>query len=106
FEESRSFYSDLGFEEYVISPGFSNFSKQGFTFYLQDYYVKDWIENTMLFFEVENVEQCWAELVSLNLKQKYPAIKLTPIVFNDWGRECFVHDPAGNLLHFGSFNNA
>ncbi|MDQ3111085.1 MAG: glyoxalase, partial [Bacteroidota bacterium] len=27
--------------------------------------------------------------------------KLVPIRNNDWGRECFVHDPSGILWHFG-----
>ena len=104
FALSRSFYKDLGFDEFVIAPNFSLFSRQGFGFYLQDAYVKDWIDNTMLFMEVENVEQFWEELALLNLSQHYENVQLIPIKKLDWGSECFVHDPSGVLWHFGQFN--
>ena len=73
-------------------------------FYLQDYYVKDWLDNIMLFVEVADVEQCFEALKQLQLEQKYPDVKLLPIKHNDWGSECFLIDPAGVLLHFGEFN--
>jgi len=40
-------------------------------FYLQDADVKDWIDNTMVFMEVEDVDQWWNELSALNLPVKY-----------------------------------
>lgn len=105
FEISRNFYKDLGFEEIVLEHNLSLFKKQEIGFYLQNAYVKDWIENTMLFIEVENVDQFWEELLSLNLTEKYEGVKLTPIRTMDWGKECFVHDPSGILWHFGEFFN-
>jgi hypothetical protein len=59
----------------------------------------------MLFIEVENVEAFWQELLGLNLTEKYKSARLTPIRTMDWGKECFVHDPAGILWHFGEFFN-
>lgn len=103
FELSRSFYRDLGFEETVLSPGFSVFKTGKMAFYLQNAYVKDWVDNTMIFMEVEDVGRFWDELLTLNLTAKYPTSKLTPIREMDWGRECFVHDPSGILWHFGEF---
>lgn len=47
FEISRKFYSDLGFEELVLEPNLSLFKKEKTAFYLQDAYVKDWIENSV-----------------------------------------------------------
>ncbi len=105
FEESRNFYKDLGFEEVILDTKLSVFKKQEIAFYLQDAYVKDWIDNTMLFIEVEDVETFWQDLVSLNLTEKYKGVRLTPIRTMDWGKECFVHDPAGILWHFGEFFN-
>jgi catechol 2,3-dioxygenase-like lactoylglutathione lyase family enzyme len=104
FEISRQFYADLGFSEVVLSPGFSYFSTSNLGFYFQDAYVKDWIDNTMVFMEVENVENHWNELVALNLLSKYPDARLVPVRTLDWGKECFLHDPSGILWHFGSFN--
>ncbi len=103
FELSRGFYRDLGFEENVLTSDMSVFKTQELAFYLQDYYAKDWIENTMIFLEVEDVGRYWKELLALDLSSKYEGVKLTPIREYDWGRECFLHDPSGILWHFGEF---
>lgn len=103
FEISCNFYRDLGFQESVITPGMSYFQTDGLGFYLQDYYLKDWIENSMIFLEVEDVARQWGNLQALNLAAKYKGVKLTPIKTYDWGRECFIHDPSGVLWHFGEF---
>jgi catechol 2,3-dioxygenase-like lactoylglutathione lyase family enzyme len=103
YDESRSFYRDFGFEESVLSHNMSYFRKDGLGFYLQDAYVKDWVDNTMVFMEVEDVNRFWDELVQLNLPSKYKNVRLTPIRSYDWGRECFMHDPSGILWHFGEF---
>ncbi|AFD06857.1 VOC family protein [Solitalea canadensis] len=103
FELSRSFYRDLGFEETILSHNMSVFKTDGLSFYLQDAYVKDWIDNTMIFLEVDDVNRFWEELVALNLTANYQEAKLTPIREDYWGRECFLHDPSGILWHFGEF---
>ena len=103
FEVSRRFYRDLGFEEIVLGPEFSVFKTNGLAFYLQDAYVKDWIDNTMVFMEVEDVGRFWDELVALDLASRYKGVRVEPIRTLDWGRECFVHDPSGILWHVGEF---
>ena len=103
FGISRRFYQDLGFTEIILGPNFSYFETKGIGFYLQDAYVKDWIDNTMLFLEVEDVNQFWTELLDLNLLTKYETIKLVPVREMDWGKECFIHDPSGILWHIGEF---
>jgi catechol 2,3-dioxygenase-like lactoylglutathione lyase family enzyme len=105
FELSRQFYRDLGFQESVISHNMSYFKTDVFGFYLQDAYVRDWIDNSMIFLEVDNVSRHWDELLALDLPAKYKGVRLTPIRVNDWGRECFLHDPSGILWHFGEFYN-
>lgn len=103
FELSRSFYRDLGFEETPLEPKMSVFKSGSLAFYLQDYYAKEWVDNTMIFMEVDNVERFWDELSALNLTDKYPSAKIVPTRTLDWGKECFVHDPSGILWHFGEF---
>jgi len=104
FEESRQFYKDLGFEELPISKNMSYIQvTDQLGFYLQDAYVEDWINNTMIFLEVDDVKRYWTDLQSLELDQKYNKVKLTPIREESWGRECFLHDPSGVLWHFGEF---
>lgn len=105
FGESRQFYKDLGFEETVLSQHMSYFKVSDMLgFYLQNAYVKDWIDNSMLFLEVDDVYRYWDELQNLGLHQKYTNVRLTPIREEDWGRECFMHDPSGILWHFGEFH--
>ena len=103
FELSRNFYRDLGFQEKVLTHNMSLFLIGGLGFYLQDGYVKDWVDNTMIFLEVDDVDRYWKELVALDLPAKYKGVKLTPIRDDHWGRECFLHDPSGILWHFGEF---
>jgi len=103
FEISKNFYRDLGFQENAISHNMSYFHSDGMGFYLQDAYVKDWIDNTMVFMEVENVDRFWEQLITLGLPEKYEKVRLIPVQTLDWGKECFVHDPAGVLWHFGEF---
>ncbi len=104
YELSRRFYQDLGFDESVLSPNLSYFSTAELGFYLQDAYVKDWIDNSMIFMEVADVKRFWDELLALNLAEKYDSVRLVPIRELPWGRECFLHDPSGVLWHFGEFN--
>jgi catechol 2,3-dioxygenase-like lactoylglutathione lyase family enzyme len=104
FEESRQFYNDLRFEESILSESMSYFKvSDNLGFYLQNAYVKDWVDNTMIFLEVDDVNRYWSELKSLGLPEKYNHVRLTPIREEAWGRECFLHDPSGILWHFGTF---
>ena len=103
FVVSRNFYNALGFQESVLSHNMSYFSKQAMGFYLQDAYVKEWIDNTMVFLEVENVDRYWDEVLALDLPAKYEGARLVPIKHEPWGKEFFLHDPSGILWHFGAF---
>ena len=103
YETSRSFYRDLGFEEKVISEKMALFTIGGLSFYLQDYYVKDWIENSMILLEVGNVEAYYIFLQQLELDKKYAGIKLIPLQEKEWGNECHLIDPSGVLWHFADF---
>lgn len=103
FELPRNFYRDLGFQETILSHTISVFKTEGLAFYLQDAYVQDWIDNSMIFLEVEDVTRYWNELLALGLKTKYKSVKLIPIKEYDWGKECFIHDPSGILWHIGEF---
>ena len=106
YEVSREFYKALGFEETVISHDMCVFKSEKACFYLQAYYVKDWIENTMLFLEVADVEESYKELNQLDLPGRFPGAKLSGIRYEDWGSECFLHDPSGVLWHIGEFKGA
>lgn len=103
FELSREFYRDLGFQETIVSHNMSVFKTGELAFYLQDACVKDWIDNSMIFLEVDDVARYWNKLLALDLTTKYKGVRLIPIKEYDWGRECFIHDPSGILWHIGEF---
>jgi hypothetical protein len=103
YDLSRNFYLDLGFTESILNHDMSYFKTDGLGFYLQNAYVQDWVDNSMIFLEVEDIDRYWKELLALNLTSKYECIKLTPIREYDWGKECFIHDPSGILWHIGEF---
>lgn len=105
FEVSRSFYMALGFQEKILGNSMSYFGMGDFGFYLQNAFVKDWVDNTMVFMEVADVDGFWNYLVGLNLTEQFSGVRLTPVRRLDWGKECFVHDPSGILWHFGAFAN-
>ena len=104
YAESRQFYRELGFEEIEIGDNMCLFKvNDSLSFYLQDYYVRKWCDNSMVFLEVDDIEACWRELNDRGLHNTYKNVKLTEIKDFDWGRECFMHDPSGVLWHFGQF---
>lgn len=105
YEISRSFYRDLGFEELIIAPNMCYFRLENFGFYLQDAYVKDWVDNSMVFLEVTNLQKHFEHIQSLQLDQKYEHVRLKEIVYNPWGNEFFLYDPSGILWHIGEFIN-
>ena len=105
FGLSRQFYRELGFVEFTISEKMSYFQvNENMGFYLQKYFVKDWVDNSMVFLEVNDVEKCHTDISERELPSKYSNVRLSDIKDDDWGREFFLHDPSGVLWHFGSFN--
>lgn len=103
FEESREFYTLLGFEEVVISADMSLFRLEAFGFYLQDYYQRQWLQNTMIFLEVSNLDAYHQHVTTLTLPIRFAKCKLSSIQSEEWGREFFLHDPSGVLWHIGEF---
>lgn len=104
YQESREFYKSIGFEEVVIGDKMCLFKvNENLGFYLQDFYVEDWIDNTMVFLEVDDIERCAEELSNKGLQGKFKGVRLTEIKQFDWGRELFMTDPSGVLWHFGEF---
>jgi uncharacterized glyoxalase superfamily protein PhnB len=104
FKVSKAFYAALGFKESMIDSRMSVFSFNGErAFYLQDAYVKDWIENTMLFWEVQDLNTVHSFFKKLDLETAFAGASVSEIQKDVWGNEFFVHDPAGILWHIGEF---
>ncbi len=105
YSESREFYRALGFEEVILDEKMCLFKvTDDLGFYLQDYWVKKWVHNSMIFLEVDDIEKCAEDLLSKGLHHKYKYVRFTEIKSFPWGRELFMHDPSGVLWHFCEFN--
>jgi catechol 2,3-dioxygenase-like lactoylglutathione lyase family enzyme len=104
YKECRAFYKALGFSEIELGPTMCLIKvNDQLAFYLQDAYEKKWIENSMIFLEVDDVEVCEQDLKERRLPETFAGVRLTDIKNLDWGRELFMHDPSGVLWHFGEF---
>ncbi len=104
YETSRKFYRAWGFSESELGEQMSVFMLDDQAFYLQNYYKRSWIDNTMLFLEVTHLTSHHAQTVSLDLPSQFKGVRVSEIKVLDWGREYFVHDPSGILWHVGQFN--
>jgi hypothetical protein len=103
FSVSRAFYREIGFTEKELEPGFSLFHSGAFSFYLQDAYVEDWINNSMIFLEVNDVDKTLQDFLALDLPGKFKGARISPVRAFDWGKEFYLHDPSGILWHIGAF---
>jgi hypothetical protein len=107
YRESREFYRALDFEEVELGETMCLFKvNDTLGFYLQDYYVKKWVNNSMVFLEVEDIEACERDLLARDLHNTYKYVRFTSIKDFIWGRELFMHDPSGVLWHFCEFKKA
>ncbi|MEP7075855.1 MAG: glyoxalase [Acidobacteriota bacterium] len=99
-EVSKAFYRAMGFEVTEAWGGDYDCSLGGTIFRLQDYYVKEWADNFMLQFEVDDVTVWHDHAKSVIDTGKYGDARMgnTEII----GDTTIVHvvDPSGVLLLF------
>src|SRR5688572_12444740 len=100
FEISKAFYAALGFE---LTEGFGDTMDcrlGGAIFRLQNYYVKDWANNFMMKFDVEDVDAWYSHVKGVFETNTYAHAKVAePEMIGDT-RILHVWDPCGVLLIF------
>ena len=104
FEVSKGFYTALGWKLTPISEKLALIELAERRLYLQDYYVKELAENSVIFIAVEDA-QAWHDHVSVILKERaYLDARVWPPKEQDWGAlTTFVIDPSGVLIHFAQY---
>ena len=102
FKTSREFYAALGFREAWTSDKLVLFQLGRFTFFLQDYFVKDFAENIMMDLRVSDADVFWSHLESLNLSERFQRVRVgAPEDDKATGiRRGHFTDPSGILWHF------
>lgn len=104
FKISKEFYHLIGFKGHELDKGMSLFIlDENFSFYLQDYYVKEWIENTMVFVELTNIEKTQDFILSLELDKRFDGVRIRSNIHFEHGMELHLIDPAGVCWHFCEF---
>lgn len=100
FELSKRFYVALGFTMSEGWGGTADFSLNGYTFRLQDYYVQDWANNFMFVINVEDVEVWYQQALKLLNSSTFPSMRVKAPEKVDDSLVLHVWDPAGVLLVF------
>lgn len=75
-------------------------------FFLQDYYVKDWADNSMLMLTVDDARAWYDHAATLIKSGGLGAARLLEPKQEHHGLVTYVWDPCGVLLHFTQFNDS
>jgi catechol 2,3-dioxygenase-like lactoylglutathione lyase family enzyme len=102
FATSRAFYTALGWHTvWTDEVGLALVELGGHQLMLQNYYVREWAENSMLVVEVADA-QAWYEHIAAAIGSgEFGGARVEPPARQDYGATVtFVWDPCGVLLHF------
>lgn len=101
FDLSKQFYSELGFEMAEAWGGNVDCRLGNSLFRLQDYFVKDWAENFMLQFVVEDARAWYEHVKPIIDSGRYPNARISkPEMVGDDKIITHIIDPCGVLLIF------
>jgi len=104
FEVSRAFYEALGWTVEYLDDQLALMANGAHRFYLQRYYQKDWLENTMLHITVADAAACHAQIASVLATGRFGDARVAPPKHEDYGAlVTYVWDPAGVLLHLAEW---
>lgn len=100
FELSKQFYLALGFELRFSDKDICGFKHSSGAFLLQNYYVKEWAENFMLAWAVDDLDAWYAHVQTLDLPGRFGVPPVKPPKLQAWGLVIsYLVDPSGVLWH-------
>ncbi len=101
FELSSRFYHDLGFVAVASIKNAIRLQRDGYGFWLQDYYVEDWAANVMLCLYVDDMASWWSHIKGLRVDENYgeTARVLAEPHSQEGGLMMQLSDPSGVLWH-------
>lgn len=101
FELSREFYKDIGFTMAWDGGNLAYFHFDDASFLLQDFYVKELVDNFMMHMLVEDVDAWWNRVNESGVVAKY-GVKLSDVKLQPWRmRDFSLTDPSGVLWRIG-----
>jgi hypothetical protein len=101
FTLSRRFYQELGFVEVASIAKAVRFERDGYGFWLQDYYVEDWAGNFMFCLYTDNMDEWWLHIQQMRFDVEYggTARVIAEPHRQEGGRMMQFADPSGVLWH-------
>ena len=101
FELSKRFYAALGWKTEDVGPRLALVTiGDAQHFYIQDYYVQEVAENTMLHVTVDDAAAWHAHVAAALQAGDFGSARVQPPSRQPYGASVvFVHDPCGVLLH-------
>ena len=100
FEESKRFFRELGFTLTDAWGGTMDCELGGASFRLQNFYVKDWAENFMMRFDVDDVHAWYDHVKKMVATGRYKDVRVGPPEKTGDTLILHVWDPSGILLIF------
>lgn len=98
FELSKTFYEAIGFTLQYHDDTIAIFDHEGAGFLLQNYYIKEFAENTMLQLFVRDLDSWWA--CTTDLAERFGVRPPIAPEMQKWGiRVGFLFDPSSVLWH-------
>lgn len=107
FDLSRDFYKALGWVNTYDSDDLRVMTLGAHSFYLQNYYQKEWCDNTMLHVSVPNVDEWFAfARTAFENSRLHECGRISEKPKTEgYGRVFHVWDPSGVLIHFAQFSD-
>ncbi len=100
FELSSRFYKDLGFTAVASIKSAVRFERDGYGFWLQNYYVEEWAGNFMICLYVADLKTWWAHIKGMRVDSRYGAARvLAEPHEQEGGLMMQLADPSGVLWH-------
>lgn len=101
FALSSRFYRDFGFAQVASIEKAVRFERDGYGFWLQDYYVEDWAGNFMFCLYVDDINEWWSHIKAMAFNETYSgtARVLAEPHNQEGGLMMQFSDPSGVLWH-------
>ena len=107
FAVSKEFYVALGWRLSWTSDKLAMLHLTGHRIYLQNYFVKDWAENFVLYVVVDDAQAWYEHAVSVCAAGSFGIARAVPPALQDYGAlVAHTIDPSGVLIHFAQENRA
>ena len=102
FQRSHAFYTALGWTTlWTDGEGLAKLSLGGSQIMLQNYYVREWAENSMLVVEVVDAAAWYCHAEQVLAEGDFGHARVAEPKRQQWGAVVtYVWDPSGVLLHF------